>query len=146
MMHHHEGAIEMAEMALRKTQNEELKAFAQKIIDDQRNENQQMTDWRKEWFGGEAPAAKNMQMPGMADSMKAMTPEHMKMMGSMSGAAFDTHFLDMMIPHHQGAVTMAKDALQKSQRAEIKKLAADIIKAQESEIKQMNDWKAKWAK
>jgi uncharacterized protein (DUF305 family) len=146
MTHHHEGAIEMAEMALRKSQNEELKRFAQKIVDDQRREIQEMTDWRKQWFGGDAPAAKNMQMPGMADSMKMMTPEHMKMMGAMSGAPFDTHFLEMMIPHHQGAVVMAKEAQQKSQKAEIKTLAGEIIKAQDSEIKQMNDWKAKWTK
>ena len=55
-------------------------------------------------------------------------------------------FLEMLIPHHQGAVTMSKEALQKSEKAEIKTLANAIIKAQESEIKQMKDWKAKWAK
>jgi uncharacterized protein (DUF305 family) len=39
---------------------------------------------------------------------------------------------------------MGKDALQKSQRPEIKKLAAEIIKAQETEIKQMKQWRKAW--
>jgi uncharacterized protein (DUF305 family) len=55
-------------------------------------------------------------------------------------------FLDMMTPHHAGAVEMAKEALQKAEHAEIKTLSNNIIKAQEAEIKQMADWKAKWSK
>lgn len=82
----------------------------------------------------------------MKDSMKKMTPDHMKMMGSMSGKDFDVHFLDMMIPHHEGAVLMAKDALQKAEHEEIKTLANQIIKAQEQEIKKMQDWKTAWSK
>ena len=41
---------------------------------------------------------------------------------------------------------MAKEALQKSEKPEIKTLAGQIIKAQEAEIKMMNEWKEKWAK
>jgi uncharacterized protein (DUF305 family) len=145
MAHHHEGAIQMAEMVLKKSQNEELKKFAQKIIDDQKKENAQMKDWREKWYAGKARAM-NMEMPGMKDSMKMMAGDHMKMMGSMEGKAFDVHFLDMMIPHHRDAVTMSKEALNKAERAEIKTLANQIIKAQDAEIKQMTDWKAQWAK
>lgn len=142
MTHHHEGAIQMAEMILKKSQNDELKKFAQKIIDDQRKEIAQMKDWRGKWFAGKAPA-KNMEMPGMQDSMKMMQPDHMKMMDAMTGKDFDVHFLEMMIPHHEGAVAMAKNALQKAERQEIKTLAQNVVKAQEAEIKQMNEWKEK---
>jgi uncharacterized protein (DUF305 family) len=145
MSQHHQGAIEMSETALKKSANDELKKFAQKIIDDQKKEITQLATWRKTWFA-EAPPARNMEMPGMSDSMKMMNADHMKMMDAMTGADYDIHFLDMMIPHHQGAVAMAKEALQKSEKAEIKTLANAVIKAQEAEIKQMNDWKAKWAK
>jgi uncharacterized protein (DUF305 family) len=145
MTHHHEGAIMMAEMVLKKSQNEELKKFAQKIIDDQKKENAQMQEWREKWFAGK-PAAKNMEMPGMADSMKMMSGGEMKMTESAAGKDFDLMFLDMMIAHHQGAVVMAKDALAKAEHAEIKTLAGQIAKAQEAEIKMMNDWKAQWSK
>lgn len=139
MIHHHEGAVEMAEAVVKKSSNEDLKKFAQKIIDDQKKEIAQMKEWREKWFAGAARAI-NMEMAGMADSMKPMD-DGMKKMETATGKEFDTLFLEMMIPHHQGAVTMAKEALQKSQRAEIKTLADAIIKAQEAEIKQMNEWK-----
>lgn len=145
MTQHHQGAIEMAEMALKKTQNAELKTFAQKIIDDQKKEIAQMKDWREKWYAGK-PAAMNMEMPGMADSMKMMMGEEMKHLEGATGKDFDVDFLDMMTPHHAGAVAMAKEALTKAEHPEIKTLAQTIIKAQEEEIKKMNDWKAKWSK
>jgi uncharacterized protein (DUF305 family) len=41
--------------------------------------------------------------------------------------SYDLRFLDAMVPHHEGAVVMAKEVLQKSQRPEMKKLAKEII-------------------
>lgn len=145
MTHHHQGAVEMAKMALAQTSNAELKKFAQKIIDDQNKEIGQMKDWREKWFVGK-PMAMNMEMPGMMDSMKMMSADEMKKMEAMSGNDFDTMFLDMMTPHHAGAITMAKEALTKAEHPEIKTLANQIIKTQEAEIKQMAEWKSKWSK
>ncbi|MHC5824926.1 MAG: DUF305 domain-containing protein, partial [Nostoc sp.] len=59
-------------------------------------------------------------------------------------ANFDLRFLDAMIPHHQGAVEMAKEAQNKSKRPEIKKLADNIIKSQNQEITQMKRWRQAW--
>jgi uncharacterized protein (DUF305 family) len=145
MAHHHQGAIEMSEMVLKKSNNEELKKFAQKIIDDQRKEIAEMKQWREKWYGARPPA-KNMEMPGMMDSMKMMQGEDMKMMESAIGKDFDLAFLAMMSPHHEGAVAMAKDAFEKAEHQEIKTLAQNIIKAQDDEIKQMEKWKADWSK
>lgn len=145
MSAHHQSAVDMAGMALKKSQNAELKTFAQKIIDDQQKEIAQMKAWREKWYAGKAPA-KNMEMSGMMDSMKMMGGEGMKKMEAMTGKDFDIHFLDMMTPHHAGAVTMAKEALTKAEHPEIKTLANQIIEAQEAEIKMMADWKAKWSK
>lgn len=57
---------------------------------------------------------------------------------------FDAQFIDSMIEHHQGAVTMAQAALAESEREEIIALAHAIIAAQESEIAQMLAWRAAW--
>ena len=140
MSAHHQSAIDMAKMVGGKTDNAELKAFAAKIIADQNKEITQMKDWRKKWFAGK-PAAMNAEMPGMMDSMRGM---NMKKMEAAGGKQLDLRFLDMMTKHHQGAITMSKEALDKAEHAEIKTLANQIIKAQEAEIKQMRDWKTAW--
>ncbi len=146
MIHHHEGAVTMSKMALEKTENAELKTFLQKIIDDQDKEIARMKEWRNSWYPGK-PSALNMEMPGMkmgSEKMNMSTHEHE--MQAMAGKDFDLHFIDMMIPHHEGAIAMAKDALQKAEHAEIKTLSSEVIREQEAEIKQMRDWKAKWSK
>ncbi len=141
MIEHHQSAVDMAKPVVAKTDNAKLKAFAAKIITDQNKEIAQMKNWREKWFAGK-PAAINMEMPGMMDSMKGM---NMKKMEAAGGKQFDLRFLDMMTPHHQGAITMSEEALDKAEHAEIKTLANQIIKAQEAEIKQMQDWKAAWS-
>ena len=141
MTAHHQGAVKMAKMVDGKTQNPEIKKFAAQIIADQEKEIAQMKDWREKWFAGK-PTAMNMEMPGMMDSMKM----DMAKLSNSKDKEFDLAFIDMMTPHHVGAVTMAKEALQKSEKAEIKTLAGQIIKAQEAEIKMMSEWKTKWSK
>lgn len=61
------------------------------------------------------------------------------MMGNM-----DKQFIEQMIPHHEDAITMAKLALEKSQRSEIKELANNIIKTQSDEITNMRKWYKDW--
>lgn len=56
----------------------------------------------------------------------------------------DQHFIEQMIPHHDGAIAMANLALQKAQRPEIKKLATAIIESQTKEIQDMQSWYENW--
>ncbi len=78
-----------------------------------------------------------------ADSSKAFTDANDRMMQAMmvkpTGAA-DRDFVAMMIPHHQGAVDMAKIELQFGNDPALKKMAEQIIASQESEIAFMKDW------
>ena len=52
-------------------------------------------------------------------------------------------FVRGMIPHHQGAIDMAKVVIANGKDPEIRKLAEGVVKAQEAEIKEMQDWLAK---
>ena len=145
MIHHHNGAIEMAKMVLGKTERAELKAFAQKIIDDQSKEIGEMKKLRQQWYSGKPPSV-NMEMPGMVGGMKRMNSDHMKEMADMEPAHFDNHFFNMMTDHHEGAVTMSEDALKRAEHPAIKQLAERIIKAQRPEIQQMKKWQSTWDK
>src|SRR3989338_2883439 len=56
----------------------------------------------------------------------------------------DKHFIEQMIPHHEGAIAMATLALQKAKHTEIKTLATAIIEAQTAEIQNMSVWYQDW--
>jgi uncharacterized protein (DUF305 family) len=149
MTPHHQGAIVMAKEVQQKSKRPEMKTLAVNIIKAQNQEIAEMKQWRQSWYPKDpsTPMAYNSQM-GHA---MPMTPDQRQgMMMSMNlGAAdsqFDLRFLNAMIPHHQGALTMAQEALSKSKRPEIKQLAQAIITSQTAEIAQMKQWKQSWYK
>ncbi len=83
----------------------------------------------------------------MSDDME----KNMSMMNDMmvrglgeGDSLFDHRFIDMMIPHHEGAIMMAKNAQREATRPELLKLAESIIAGQQKEIDQMKEWRAKW--
>ena len=81
-----------------------------------------------------------------APSSKAFAEANAKMHKDMdidfTGNA-DIDFVRGMIAHHQGAIDMAKVELEHGKDAKLRKLAEDIIKAQEAEITMMKEWLAK---
>lgn len=64
--------------------------------------------------------------------------------GNINSPSIDRHFIEQMIPHHDGAVSMANLALQKATHPEVKTLAEAILKAQTEENKQMRSWYQSW--
>jgi uncharacterized protein (DUF305 family) len=141
MIPHHEGGVVMAKEALEKSKRPEIKKLANEIIKAQDQEINSLKQWRKAWYASspKEPQAWHSQMK----HMMAMSPEQIQAMrmdmdlGAADGE-FDLRFLNGMIPHHQGAVMMAKDAF--------KKLAQAIISSQTAEIKQMQQWQQTWYK
>jgi uncharacterized protein (DUF305 family) len=149
MTPHHQGAVVMAKEAQQKSKRPEIKKLAANILQAQDKEINQMKQWRQAWYpkASAEPIAYHAEMkhsmPMTQDQIKSM------MMSMDLGAAdeqFDLRFLNAMIPHHEGAVVMAQDALKKSKRPEIKKLAQEILTSQNAEIKQMQQWKQAWYK
>jgi uncharacterized protein (DUF305 family) len=137
MVPHHEGAIDMANVALKKAQHEEIKRLARDIVGAQEAEIKKLGEIREREFGSaESPSGMSdmdMQMMGMTDPQKLaeMRP-------------FDRAFIDAMIPHHESAIAMANVALQESENGEIRNIARDIVSAQKLEIAQMRSWRQQW--
>lgn len=78
------------------------------------------------------------------DGASIQTGSHMMADGTMMGQNIDQHFIVQMIPHHEGAIAMAKIALDRSKRPEILSLANGIIEAQEKENRDMRSWYQSW--
>ena len=89
-------------------------------------------------LGGFAAAAVD-DTPAVKGYMAAMQTMHKDMMVDYTGDA-DVDFVRGMIPHHQGAIDMAKVELKYGTDPELKQWASDIVAAQEKEIAQMKAW------
>ena len=85
-----------------------------------------------------------MMMHNNSMGMSGAMDEMMEGLSGNTGDDFDKAFLSEMIMHHEGAVDMAEAALENAKHAEIKIMADAIIKAQTTEIKQMQDWQRSW--
>ncbi|MER8641751.1 DUF305 domain-containing protein [Mesorhizobium sp. M1252] len=85
--------------------------------------------------------AMGAQGPSTDGYKAAMDKMHTDMMIEYSGNA-DVDFVRGMIPHHRGAIDMAKVELANGKNPEIRKLAEDVIAAQEAEIAKMQAWLA----
>ncbi|MBD2041889.1 DUF305 domain-containing protein [Microcoleus sp. FACHB-672] len=143
MIPHHQGAVEMAEMALTKAKRPEIKKLAESIIQDQKREIQQMQDWYKQWYGKEIAASSSIDHSAH-QGMMSMDMMGMDMQALKNAADFDKEFIKQMIPHHQSALMMAEMVLDTAENAEIRNLAKSIIESQNAEIKQMQQWQQAW--
>ncbi|MCE9643973.1 DUF305 domain-containing protein [Candidatus Parcubacteria bacterium] len=138
MIPHHEGAIEMAKVALERSKRPEMLSLAKGIIEAQEKEIVDMSTWHQAWFGS---APSDGGMGGM--HMDGMTGDLDKLK-ALSGTDFDKEFIRQMIPHHEMAVMMAQMLQASTERAEMKQLADNIITSQTREIEMMRSWAKVW--
>lgn len=134
MIPHHGQAIDMADMAVKKATNSQVKQLGTQIKAAQDPEIRTMSGWLKEW-GAPVPSASmpGMDMGGM--SMNGMmSAGEMKRLDAATGTAFDKLWVQMMIKHHQGAIAMAKTELASGQYPQAKALAQSISNSQAKEV------------
>ncbi|GIH49927.1 Uncharacterized conserved protein, DUF305 family [Microbispora rosea] len=137
MIPHHRQALEMAKLAEDRAGSSKVKELAKQIEAAQGPEIQTMTGWLESW-GVQAPGEDAMPMDHMDHGMPGMmSGEDMKRLEGLKGAAFDKAFLTMMIQHHEGAITMAKEEREAGVYEPAKQMAGSIMTSQSAEISTM---------
>lgn len=142
MIPHHAQAVDMATTAFDQATSPAVKALAMQIKAAQGPEIETMTGWLTSW-GQEVPdtamaTGSSMDMGNMPMGEGMMTQTEMDQLDAATGPAFDQMFLEMMVKHHTGAVTMAQQELANGKYPPAKELAQAIITGQQAEITQMN--------
>ena len=138
MVPHHEQAVEMAALALDPAAgaSAEIQALATQIQGAQDPEIELMTGWLQAW-------GQPMDMPGTDDMAGTegmdgmMSADDMAGLATLTGAEFDTAWAEMMIAHHEGAITQARTVKAAGSNADVLVLADEIIAAQQAEIDEM---------
>lgn len=135
MIPHHEGALEMAEVAPGKAEHEEIRTLAREIVAAQQAEIEELGRIR-DGLGGSTMDMSGGEMGGMSMSEDPRALAEAR--------PFDRAFIDAMTPHHESAIEMANVALEESEDPEIQEIAENIVAGQERELSQMRQWREEW--
>jgi uncharacterized protein (DUF305 family) len=139
MIGHHAQALEMAALLPSRTSREDMRLLALRIEVSQADEIKMMQHWL-EVRGQKVPdlhahhAHGATLMPGM------LTAEEMSRLAEAKGGAFDQLFLELMIKHHEGALTMVKELFSTpgaGQESDMFAFASDVDADQRMEIERM---------
>lgn len=144
MVHHHESAVDMAEIAEERSEDPFVKGLAEDIVSTQEREIARMEEIYERRFGGELkPDPGAHDGLGLTAAAAGMThsPETNEMLRSAD--PFDRAFVDEMVPHHRGAVKMSNVVLRQTEDAALRRLAEGIVSTQEREILGMNDFRTR---
>lgn len=140
MKSHHQAAVDMSEVELESGKDDELKKMAQKIIDSQKseiNELQSFLDNHKNLEKNYDPAMKEQGFSKMMDQNMMMMMDMPKM---EENSSTDKQYTLMMIPHHQSAVKMAEGFVQFGKDSKLISMAKKMIADQKMEIEQFKKW------
>ena len=133
MIPHHQQAVDMSDLALKKSTNPKILDLAQRIKSAQSSEIIQM----QSWLGGKE--AKSMMSDHSGHSMGGMlTDEEFSKLESSSGVTFDTLFLEGMIVHHEGAIDMAQ-MIKETTTQEVNTFGLNVVEVQSEEIREMKE-------
>jgi uncharacterized protein (DUF305 family) len=139
MIGHHEQAIEMTALLSARTVREDMRKLALRIEVSQADEIKMMQRWL-EVRGQDVPGPHAMHMHGATLMPGMLTAEEMARLAEAKSDEFDRLFLEGMIKHHAGALTMVQELLSTpgaGQESEIFSFASDVEADQRMEIDRM---------
>ena len=139
MIGHHAQAVEMVALVPSRTSSDDVRKLALRIDVSQQDEMQMMREWLQA-RGQQIPDPRAHHMMGAALMPGMLTPEEMERLAAAKGTEFDRRFLEGMIRHHGGAITMVHELFATDgagQTPEIFSYASDVDADQRMEIDRM---------
>jgi uncharacterized protein (DUF305 family) len=139
MIHHHAQAVDMTTLLTTRTASDDMKKLALRITLSQNDEMKMMRRWLAV-RGQEVPGEHAHHMPGAPMMPGMLSAEEMAKLGETKGLEFDRLFLEGMIKHHVGALTMVQELFATAgagQDSEIYAFASDVDADQRMEIDRM---------
>jgi uncharacterized protein (DUF305 family) len=137
MIPHHESAVDAADLALSRAEHRQLEELAREIIQVQSIELATLRTVRDV-----------IQQAGIEEGDLGLTEEETGAghdPGALRNAEdFDCAFIEMMVPHHEGAIRMARAELEGGIHAELRRMSENIIDAQGFEIREMRRFERRW--
>ena len=141
MISHHTQALEMTVLVETRSNREVMELLAQRIELSQEDEIAMMQGWLRD-RDLVVPDLETHHAPGYELMPGMLTDEELEQLEQAEGFEFDSLFLELMIKHHAGAVTMVENLLDQTGSAQDSVLFAftsDVTSDQSSEIDRMND-------
>jgi uncharacterized protein (DUF305 family) len=130
MIEHEAQAVEAAKLVEGRTDNATVVKLAKAIQDTTAAETPRLTALQELW-GAAKPAGTSESIPG------AIKPDKLAQLTGATGSKFTNGWLDTMIVHHRGAITIAETELAQGKYADANALARKIIDAREPQLAQM---------
>jgi len=141
MIPHHNQAVQMSDLVADRTNRPELKDLAGRIDVSQADEIEFMQQWLSE-RGEDVPDPTAHEAMHTTHKMAGMaSPEQMAELATLKSTDFDRLFLQLMIPHHEGAVKMVEVLMEQPGSAYdpvLFEFTTDITNDQTAEIERMN--------
>lgn len=131
MIPHHQQAVEISNLAMRKSTDPELLALAERIASDQDGEITMMRNWLQDAGEDEVMGHTMHGMDGM------LSDEELDLLEGAAGLAFDRAWLKGMIKHHEGALEMV-EMITDARAERLRDFGQRIIEIQSQEITEMN--------
>ena len=148
MIGHHAQALEMTALLASRSGSEDMRKLAERIEVSQADEIKMMQEWLR-GRGQPLPDPHAHHKSGAALMPGMLTAEEMGRLAAAKGARFDRLFLEFMIKHHEGALTMVRELFETpaaGQESEIFAFASDVDADQRMEIERMGAMLAMLAK
>jgi len=139
MIHHHAQALDMTALVADRTERDDMRKLSQRIQVSQEDEIKMMQRWL-EVRGQDVPGPHAHHAPGAPLMPGMLTPEEMTRLAAAKGPEFDRLFLEGMIKHHGGALTMVQELFATpgaGQESEMFAFASDVDVDQRMEIDRM---------